>query len=58
MKTAEQDETRQPSPAALFSGCPVGSDALWGSALAPAGDGACSVTFDKIDTIQPFTTGA
>jgi hypothetical protein len=38
----EQDESRQPSPAALFSGFPVGSDALWRSTLAPAGDGACS----------------
>jgi hypothetical protein len=41
-KEAQQDETQQPSPAALFSGFPVGSDALWRSTLAPAGDGACS----------------
>ena len=39
---AQQDETQQPSPAALFSGFPVGFDALWDSMLAPAGDGACS----------------
>jgi hypothetical protein len=38
----EQDETQQPSPAALFSEVCVGSDAGLGSTLAPAGDGACS----------------
>jgi hypothetical protein len=39
---SEQDETQQPSPAALFAGVCVGLDAGLGSTLAPAGDGACS----------------
>ena len=41
----EEQPTRratQPSPAAVFSEVAVGSDALWRSTLAPAGDGVCS----------------
>ena len=39
---SEQDETRQPSPAALFSDVAAGLDAGLAAMLAPAGDGACS----------------